>query len=284
MTFAQLRKKCDDFDISATENEIMNVEKDTREQSLTKKWFYFRAGRVTASRMKAACHTDPDNPAKSLIFGICYPEMHKFSTAATRWGCDHEEKGLHDYEDYMSCMHQNFSMSKSGFWINKDYPFIGASPDAMVSCSCCGEGCVEIKCPFCQRDKSILEATGEKFCIDSKSIMLKADHTYFYQVQTQMFTTGRSYCDFIVWTNKEMYMERVSPDQDFWEKIVGKASNFFRKCLLPELVAGYFSSGQSAVSVPTPSPSAPSTAATAGSSSNMERAFVIVVTRRLRRC
>ena len=28
-------------------------------------------------------------------------------------------------------------------------PYIGASPDGLVCCSCCGEGVLEVKCPLC---------------------------------------------------------------------------------------------------------------------------------------
>ena len=39
---------------------------------------------------------------------------------------------------------------------------MGASPDGIVQCDCCGKGVVEIKCPFSCRDKMFLEATGDK--------------------------------------------------------------------------------------------------------------------------
>ena len=33
-------------------------------------WFTYPAGRATASKMKAACHTDPSNPSQNLIKSI----------------------------------------------------------------------------------------------------------------------------------------------------------------------------------------------------------------------
>ncbi|RMX50026.1 hypothetical protein pdam_00002868, partial [Pocillopora damicornis] len=47
-------------------------------------------GLITASNLKTARKTNTAKPAKSLVKFICYPEAHKFSTAATRWGCKHE--------------------------------------------------------------------------------------------------------------------------------------------------------------------------------------------------
>ena len=31
-------------------------------------------------------------------------------------------------------------------------PYIGASPDEIVCCSCCGEGVLEVKCPLCVKE------------------------------------------------------------------------------------------------------------------------------------
>jgi len=54
-------------------------------------WFQQRAGQITASRIRAAIHTDPTQPSPSLIKSKCYPESHPFKTWATTWGCEHEQ-------------------------------------------------------------------------------------------------------------------------------------------------------------------------------------------------
>ena len=50
------------------------VEKETRDQSHSKLWYRYRAGRVTASKMKAICRMNTDQPSQSLIKSICYTE------------------------------------------------------------------------------------------------------------------------------------------------------------------------------------------------------------------
>ena len=243
MPLHDLVKEGEGLDLSITDTEINNVEKTTQGQSFSKKWFQFRAGRITASKMKSVCHTNPENPSKSLIKQICFPEMSKFSSEGTKWGCHHEATALGNYEEYMGTQHSDFSLSKCGFWLNKDYPFIGATPDGLTYCSCCGEGCVEVKCPFCKKHKSILESVGDDFYLKesgSKGIQLDSKHTYHYQIQTQLFTTGRAHCDFVVWTTKEIYIERIYANTEFWEYIVPKAKQFFFHCILPELIGSYF--------------------------------------------
>ena len=44
------------------------------------------------------------------------------------------------------------------------------------------------------------------------------------------------YCDFIVWTERDMHIERINPYVEFWELALMKAKKFFSLCTLPELV------------------------------------------------
>ena len=45
----------------------------------------------------------------------------------------------------MASTHTNFECRTSGLVV---YPFLGASPDGVTLCGCCGEGIVENKCPY----------------------------------------------------------------------------------------------------------------------------------------
>jgi hypothetical protein len=40
--------------------------------------------------------------------------------------------------------HINFKIELSGFAINSQHPFLGATPDGIISCDCCGKGALEI--------------------------------------------------------------------------------------------------------------------------------------------
>jgi hypothetical protein len=71
--------------------------------------------------------------------------------------------------------------------------------------------------------------------------MLNRNHPYFYQVQTQLFLCSREYADFIVWTEKEMHIERIEPDSDFWEKTAKQAKSFHSMAVMPELVGRFYS-------------------------------------------
>ena len=77
-------------EINITANQGRAAEAGTRNQANSRLWFRMRCGRITASKFKNACHTDPASPSISLIMAICYPEACCFSTSATCWGCQHE--------------------------------------------------------------------------------------------------------------------------------------------------------------------------------------------------
>ena len=92
---------CERVTITLNQEEILEIEKATRDQSHCDAWYAQRSGRITASKMKLACRTDPASPSVSLIDQnlICYPAKHKFSTEATRWGLDSEETARAAYTE-----------------------------------------------------------------------------------------------------------------------------------------------------------------------------------------
>ena len=82
-------------------------------------------------------------------------------------------------------------------------PYFGASPDGLVECSCCGTGTIEIKCPYKFRSKNLMEAAQDpKFYLETVGgqLRLKTSHNYFCQIQGQMAISGKTFCNFVVWT------------------------------------------------------------------------------------
>ena len=244
LNYPELLNACEIFfeSLSILPEQAKEVELKTREQSGSKVWFQQRAGRITASKLKSSVCTDVTQPSKSLIRGICYPESNQFRSRATAWGCEHEKVALDSYIK-KSGHHTDLVVSVSGLVIDVSYPHMGASPDGIVNCACCGRGVIEIKCPYSCRDKTFLEATGEKDLfldvVDGKQ-QLKRKHTYYYQVQAQMKFCQCLYCDFVVWSEKDTVIERIVPDMEFIESALEKATKFFRYGILPELLGKYY--------------------------------------------
>ena len=161
-----------------------------------------------------------------------------FSNQARTWGCEHEPLARIAYVDVMKTTHKNFVCKQSGLVVSVIHPFIGASPDGQVECDCCGQGVLEIKCLYCIRTEDPNDAS---FLVNGS---LSKKHTYYYQVQTQLFATQAKYADFVVATFAgkvaNIVMERISPDENFIEECITKSMYFFKMCILPELLAKWY--------------------------------------------
>ena len=156
------------------------------------------------------------NKSRTLISKVCgyYP---KFKSKATEWGITNEPIARKMYEGIYQSKHRNFSVVEPGFYIASSHQFIGASPDGLVDCSCHDPGLLEIKCPWSMRNLTVEDmAKQSQSCLqtdESGNISLKRNHTYFYQVQCQMFCTNRKWCDFLVCTAKNHFVETIWYDQ-----------------------------------------------------------------------
>ena len=124
--------------------------------------------------------------------------------------------------------HTGLTVSLSGLTISKQSPWIAVDPSYTPS-----EGLVQLKYPSSVQDMTIAEACEmEKgFCIKQKqeTVQLDRNHDYFYQVQCQLYCTERAWCDFVVRTKKDLYIERiyVQFDEHWWQKQLLKIKLFF---------------------------------------------------------
>jgi len=98
------------------------------------------------------------------------------------------------YADLMSVKHEGFACSLVGLWVNPLYPHMGVIPDGVITCNCCGQGLLEIKCLFSTKDHSFVNSKTCNFLIDTDYLNRK--HWYYTQVQGQLLVTSQSLCDF----------------------------------------------------------------------------------------
>ncbi|XP_066930891.1 uncharacterized protein [Clytia hemisphaerica] len=235
--------------MAISEEEIAFIEFKTREQAKSNFWFKMRAGIITASNFRKACHTDIQNPSQTLILDICYPSTRRFTSASTEHGNKFEKDARNTLNVYLSSQHQNCVIKDCGLYRSQDYPFLGASPDGIMECSCCSVGYViEVKCPHkCTKSDMIhLADTDNDFCMEKEEgtenkYKLKQDHPYYYQVQLQMLITGipRSY--FIVYSPTVSLIQEIFIDPDFLNEKVPISKQFYVNVILPELTSKWYS-------------------------------------------
>ena len=57
-----------------------------------------------------------------------------------------EPGAINTFPDIMKKTHKNFAVQECGLILLDSHPFIAARPDAIASCSCCRNFCVEVLC------------------------------------------------------------------------------------------------------------------------------------------
>jgi putative phage-type endonuclease len=148
----------------------------------TEEWFAARCGKVTASRVadivaktKTGYSASRENYLAQLVCErMTGKPVESYSNTAMQWGTDQEPFARAAYEAAKDILVQEV-----GFVVHPNIENAGASPDGLV-----GEfGLVEIKCPN--------TATHIQTLLDQK-----VPDKYNIQMQWQMCTTGRQWCDF----------------------------------------------------------------------------------------
>ena len=136
-------------------------------------------------------------------------------------------------------------MESCGLFVSPSEPWLAASPDRIVTdplnSTTQHRGCLEVKCPILCKQKSITR-NNSTFCIveNNGKIKLSSSHSYYYQIQTQMYVTNLPWCDFVLWTPvQDPFVQRVYYCKSFMERAISKAHSFYFNIFLPSIVS-YF--------------------------------------------
>lgn len=118
---------------------------------------------------------------------MAYEQSDLSHIPAINRGLQNESVARKQYTTMMSAGHEGFTCNLSGLWINPLYPHFGACPDVITTCSCCGDGLLEIKCgSFNNEICAFLKDSG----------YLSWKHHYYTQVQGHLMISGQLFCDF----------------------------------------------------------------------------------------
>lgn len=229
---------------SITKSEKDLIEEYTRDQNTVGSWMYTRKGKLTSSKFgeiyKQKQNTKPDSVLKTVL--QYHEDGTRQETEHMKWGRTHEPAARRCYYNIMRKTHPGIEVKKSGLHLYNDAPYLGASPDGIVTCPHCAEdekeGLLEVKCPSVHRNKTPEEECLQDTCfcrVVNGQITLKREHNYYFQVQGQMAVTGRKWCDFFVWTLKGQSIERIHFDEDLWNKVMSKLTHFYVSAVVPEL-------------------------------------------------
>lgn len=221
-----------------TPEQLVEIEQNTRDQSGSLVWFAERQNRITSSNFGAVIKRRKNIYPKSILSKIQCSKP-AVSPKPCQWGKDKEELAVMEYlklkRNAGCCVDV---CSKCGFIVNREFPWLGASPDFLVfdPTEEAQIGVGEVKCPFSKRNLSLQEACKDKnFFLEwnNGEAKLKTKHNFFYQIQGCMATLHVKWCDFVVHTEVDLHVERVYFDHKFWVSIVPELSSFYAQYMLP---------------------------------------------------
>jgi putative phage-type endonuclease len=143
-------------------------------------WFEDRKGKITASIAAGClglCPYTSRQKAWRTVLGMQASESNKHMT----WGTEFEGTARNAYECETGQI-----VTEVGFVPHPSIAWLGASPDGLA-----GDGLVEIKCP-------------------TKLPEIVPIH-HRIQMIVQLACTGRTWCDYYVWTHDGSFLRRVFP-------------------------------------------------------------------------
>jgi putative phage-type endonuclease len=153
-------------------------------------WLAQRIGRITGSRVAAILGLDKyksaDDVMRDMVREYHGAESEFTGNEATAFGHDNEPHAISAYEDQTECL-----VISTGLHVHHEHPWLAASPDGLVG----HDGLIEVKCPFRATYTTLAEVPH-----------------YAAQIQLQLACTMREWCDFVIWRDGEIIVERVEAD------------------------------------------------------------------------
>lgn len=217
--------------LELSEEQRAELERNSRGQSHSTLWKEERWKRLTASSFGKVCKMRRNTSCVKTVQYLLYNTFG--GNAATRFGMEKKHLAIQELEVIL-----NEAVDMCGLFVDSKMPFLAVTPDGVIG----QDSVVEVKCPAKAKHLTPVEATEKKiitYCtiINDTSLKLKTTHNFYYQVQGQLHITQRRNCFFVVWTPHGISIEKIDRDDDFWrEKMEAKLSQFYLKCILPEIV------------------------------------------------
>lgn len=153
-------------------------------------WLAQRIGRITGSRVAAILGLDKyksrDDVMRDMVREYHGAESEFTGNEATVFGHEHEPEAITAYEDQAECL-----VISTGLHVHADHDWLAASPDGLVG----HDGLIEVKCPFRATYTTLAEVPH-----------------YAAQIQLQLACTMRDWCDFVIWRDGGIIVERVEAD------------------------------------------------------------------------
>lgn len=220
--------------------EVAELEQNTRQQADCKLWIEHRHGRITASNAHGVLtkYRAKKMSESTALLNKIIGQGKILDLPAFKYGRQNEPLAADFYLASQKNSHKNLKVTTCGLFVLADSIFIAASPDRLVSCDCCGLGLLEIKCPISLAGQTIFDkAEGVQYLKKiGQKLSLNKKHQYYTQVQQQLGVAHMMWCDFMIYTNKDHFIERITLDVDRWTEICRANTAYFKDIVAPALI------------------------------------------------
>jgi len=189
-------------------------------EQLSQEWFEARLGKVTASRVSDVLATRKGQEStvrakyklQLATERLTNKKTDTYMNQAMQDGIEREPMAREIYEKL-----KDVTVEEVGFVQHPAIERAGASPDGLVG----DDGIIEIKCP--------IETTHTTNLLERK-----LPSKYKPQVQFQLATTGRQWCDFISYNPNfeprlQLMVVRVERDNEYIEMLEVKIKEFLNE-------------------------------------------------------
>ncbi|KAJ1522321.1 hypothetical protein ONE63_002617 [Megalurothrips usitatus] len=137
--------------------------------------------------------------------------------------------------------HNATDIEENGSYVVANMAFLLSTPDRRRGL----DGLLEVKTKPSIGDRKFLDcalAKGRqkpsKFPLEFRegALHLKKNHEFYFQIQGQLAISDREWCDLVVFSDNDFFVERIERDRAKWEEMFPKLKRFYMEALLPEFV------------------------------------------------
>ena len=163
--------------------------------------------------------------------------------AACQFGVDSKGAARAMYLQQAGDTHRNprsVRIQLCGLVIDENNPLIAASPNALITCACCPDGILQVKCSYKHRNIHPLNIPyhDRKYDLHYNRqgyLALRPASRWYYQAIANTGVTRRAYCDVVAYTNAGIAIIRVNQDPVTYYRLVGQAHRIYKKHILKKL-------------------------------------------------
>ena len=214
------------------------IEELSKDQTNSKHWHEARQHRLTASDFHKIKNIRKGTDPKTFLKQKLYTKS-KIFTKTMKNGLEREGQAAERYRLQKAIDGDPVTLHNVGFHVSLEKGFLGATPDRIAVDRHGSNILVELKNPENSWDLDDMRNVMLKQpCLKSENgeIVLKTSHSYYTQVQGQMYVLNAQYCDFVICTKHTMWIKRIERNQHFINEMLLKLEDFFDNIFAPEIV------------------------------------------------